>query len=131
MKKSFPIFGNGNGRPVFPGMAGNGNSRSPLLWLNVQGSFKNLKCTPKLLNFLFFVVVIFSAPSIDYLLISSVEADEDFSKKPWLASKPVFVSDLDICQASGTLVLLNYNTKKPVSLDHVKYKSFFLRLCRT
>ena len=30
MKKSFPIFGNGNGRPVFPGMAGNGNSRSAL-----------------------------------------------------------------------------------------------------
>ena len=30
MKKSFPIFGNGNWRPVFPGMAGNGNSRSPL-----------------------------------------------------------------------------------------------------
>ena len=30
MKKSFPNFGNGNGRPVFPGMVGNGNSRSPL-----------------------------------------------------------------------------------------------------
>ena len=44
-------------------------------------AFKKLKRTPKLLNFLFFVVVIFSAPSIDYLLISSVEADEDFSKK--------------------------------------------------
>ena len=28
--KSFPNFGNGNGRPVFPGMVGNGNSRSPL-----------------------------------------------------------------------------------------------------
>ena len=30
MKNSFPNFGNGNGRPVFPGMVGNGNSRSPL-----------------------------------------------------------------------------------------------------
>ena len=36
MKKSFPIFGNGNGRPVFPGMAGNGNSRSPLLSVVVK-----------------------------------------------------------------------------------------------
>ena len=35
MKKSFPIFGNGNGRPLFPGMAGNGNSRSPLFVTNV------------------------------------------------------------------------------------------------
>ena len=33
MKKSFPIFGNGNRRPVFPGMVGNGNSRSPLYHL--------------------------------------------------------------------------------------------------
>ena len=31
MKKSFPIFGNGNRRLVFPGMVGNGNSRSPLI----------------------------------------------------------------------------------------------------
>ena len=30
MKNSFPNFGNGNGRLVFPGMVGNGNSRSPL-----------------------------------------------------------------------------------------------------
>ena len=30
MKKPFPTFGNGNGRLVFPGMVGNGNSRSPL-----------------------------------------------------------------------------------------------------
>ena len=31
MNKSFPIFGNGNRRPVFPGMVRNGNSRSPLI----------------------------------------------------------------------------------------------------
>ena len=30
MKNPFPTFGNGNGRLVFPGMVGNGNSRSPL-----------------------------------------------------------------------------------------------------
>ena len=30
MKNSFPNFGNGNRRPVFPKMVGNGNSRSPL-----------------------------------------------------------------------------------------------------
>ena len=30
MKKPFPTLGNGNGRLVFPGMVGNGNSRSPL-----------------------------------------------------------------------------------------------------
>ena len=38
MKNSFPNFGNGNGRPVFPGMVGNGNSRSPLAcaWLHIS-----------------------------------------------------------------------------------------------
>ena len=31
MKKSFPIFGKGNRRLVFPGMIRNGNARSPLI----------------------------------------------------------------------------------------------------
>ena len=31
-KEYFPTFGDGNVRSVFPGIDGNGNSRSPLAW---------------------------------------------------------------------------------------------------
>ena len=49
MKKLFPIFGNGNGRPVFPGMAGN---RSPLGGTGPDGDLAStevirmMKCIP-------------------------------------------------------------------------------------
>ena len=39
MKKPFPAFGNGNGRLVFPGMVGNGNSRSPLQYIFSRACF--------------------------------------------------------------------------------------------
>ena len=32
LKEYFPTFGDGNVRSVFPGIDGNGNSRSPLAW---------------------------------------------------------------------------------------------------
>ena len=61
MKKSFPIFGNGNRRPVFPGMVRNGNSCSPLLETKKNENFnaimwpiltsKHLKCSSELLFF--------------------------------------------------------------------------------
>ena len=48
MKNSFPKFGNGIGKPVFPGMVGNGNSRSPLSSHQLLGEGQRFKLGFKL-----------------------------------------------------------------------------------
>ena len=47
-KIPFPIFRNGNWRPVFPGMTGNGNSRSPLQ--NIMPLFLPVRPSPNFSN---------------------------------------------------------------------------------